>query len=395
MGICSVALSALALSTDGLHQAVPWTLWLLPVLALLSAYLYAKLDIPYDMSTASVIGLQRAGKPVPVKLALAVPIGMALTLAGGGSVGKTAAAMQMGGALASGLARVVGEKESCRALILCGAAAAFSALMFTPIAAVVFVLEIARMPKKHLLDPRMLCIPLASGISYAIALQFNVGRLWTPGLPVPALSDALWQTVLLGVACAAAGAAFVLLMKFLRTLSVAFVHSVYLRAAAGAAAVIAVTLLSGTSAYAGTGATLISEVLGGGSVPGWSFAWKIVLTALCLGVGLKGGAIMPSFCIGVCLGFSLGSLLGVSPEFMAAVGLVATFSACTRSPLAGAVLGIEAFGLAGAPYFLIATFLTLLTSRSCSLYENSNWMLPFSWARREADGTDALDGKGE
>jgi len=391
-GLGAVALSLLANGAEGLHRQFPWTLWLLPLCGALGALLYAKLEIPFDMGTVAVIDHQRKGTRISAKLAPAILLGTALTLLGGGSVGKEAAALQLGGAAGSGLAVVADEGESSqRTFILCGMAAGFSALMFTPIAATIFVLEVSRMKARELLSVRTLCVPLSSAVAFAVASFFGVGRLWTNDIAVPNLPDQLMETAVLTLLCAFAGIAFVLLLKLLRTACVTFLKSPYLRIAIGSALVIALTLFAGTDAYSGTGAQQITTALAGGTLPLDAVEWKLALTVICLSFGFKGGEIMPIFSIGACLGSTFALLTGGPVAFMAALGLVVLFSTCTRSPVAATIIGIEAFGWAGAPYFLIGAFLSSLLSRHFSLYDTDNWMLDVAWAQRTDLFGDLID----
>jgi H+/Cl- antiporter ClcA len=386
-GFGAVLLSALANGADALHARYPLTLWLLPVFALASAWLYRRLDMPFDIGTLSVIKAQQSGARVPVRLACAIPLGTALTLLGGGSVGKEAAALQMGGAIASGLSDMAEEGEDARStFLLCGMAAAFSALMFAPVAATLFVLEVSRMKPSRLLSPKTLCVLLSSAVAYSVARFFNVGRLWSFDIAVPPVQNVLLEVLTLSVLCAFAGLAFVLLLKTARTVAVSFLGNPYLRVLVGSGIVIALTVACGSSDFSGTGAALIEQALAGDSVFGWTFAWKMALTVVCLGFGLKGGEIMPVFCIGACLGSAFGFVTGTPYACMAAVGLVGLFAACARCPLAAFAIGVEAFGWSGAPCFAVAAVVAMLAAHAGNLYDGFSWTLDVPWAHRDDDG---------
>lgn len=85
------------------------------------------------------------------------------------------------------------------------------------------------------------------------------------------------------------------------------------------------TLALGTKIYLGTGETLIEQAIDYGTAGPQDFVLKLLLTALTLGAGLKGGEIVPSFAIGATFGCVVGPLLGLSPSYSAAIGMVAPF----------------------------------------------------------------------
>ena len=110
---------------------MPQTAALLPLLAAATVLLYRVLSLPPDIATVTVVDESRKGRFVSWKIAPAILLGTAATLVGGGSVGKEAAALQMGAGISSALSRFVGtDEDEARVFALCGMAAAFSALMF-------------------------------------------------------------------------------------------------------------------------------------------------------------------------------------------------------------------------------------------------------------------------
>ena len=128
----------------------PWLLFALPVLGIASILLYRLLRLPVDLATDTVVGNMRKNRRVPAALTPGILLGTCLTVAGGGSVGKEAAVMQMGASLGSTVGRPFrlrairrqrqGEGELEGYAAACGMAAAFSALFFAPIGSTVFVL---------------------------------------------------------------------------------------------------------------------------------------------------------------------------------------------------------------------------------------------------------------
>ena len=99
-----------------------------------------------------------------------------------------------------------------------------------------------------------------------------------------------------------------------------------------------------------------------------AFLIKMVLTALTLGAGFKGGEIVPAFFVGSTFGCYYGGFLGLSGSFAAGVGMVAVFCGVTNSPLASVLLAYELFGGEGLPLIALAVALSFLLSGYSSLY---------------------------
>lgn len=372
-GAASILLSLAAIGAEALHGLSVWTYAALPVMAMGSVWLYRVLNVPFDMGTPRVIDEARQGRAPSWKIVPAIFLGTASTLIGGGSVGKEAAALQMGAGIAS-LAGSVSPDER-RTLALAGMAGAFSALLFAPIAAFFFVLEVAHMPLRRLLELRPACIALASLVAFGIASALGVGRIWQGPIYVAPFSSSVLDVLVVSFMCAFTGVAFVLLLKLARTAAATFLSGDIARVLIGACAVVAFCALTDASQFSGTGAEQIYAAIAGEYFWFDAVTWKILLTIGCLAFGLKGGEIMPVLCIGALLGSALGGVCGADTSFCAAVGLVALFCTCGRCPLSACALGIEMFGLAGAPAFALAAAASVLAGSGMSLYQGANWKL--------------------
>ena len=102
----------------------------------------------------------------------------------------------------------------------------------------------------------------------------------------------------------------------------------------------------------------------------WAFALKLLLTALTLGAGYRGGEIVPTFFVGATFGCAVAPLLGVDPGFGAAVCMIALFCGVVNCPLASIFLSVELFGSEGLLFFALACALSYLLSGKFSLYSS-------------------------
>ena len=133
---------------------------------------------------------------------------------------------------------------------------------------------------------------------------------------------------------------------------------------------IAVTLLLRTDEYMGSGAELIAKAVETGQTDTFAFLWKIILTALTMRAGFRGGEIVPSFCVGATFGCVMGNLLGLSPSICAACGMAAVFCGVTNCPITSILIAFEMFGFRGVSFYLIAVSISYAASGYYGLYKN-------------------------
>lgn len=353
------------------YAAHGWLGWALPLAGLLTLGVYHALRVEWGASTAGVIDQARGRGEVPAALAPAILAGTCLTVAGGGSVGKEAAALQLGGALGSlvwGRATeslrawrtgegLDGGALSRAAFVRAGMAGAFAALFYAPVAAVLFVCEVTRLRVR---PATVAPLALAAACGAAVARLFPAGLLWHALQPQAMPVRRLAGTLAVALACACAAFAFCRLLALARRLwptrEAGARRAEGLRArvcdvlcrpwahmALGGLAVAAVAHLAGLGAYAGTGDVLMRAAFDGNAQPG-DFLAKAALTLLVLGSGFKGGEIMPVMAVGASLGCVVGPLAGAEAGPCAALGAVCMLGACTNCPLAAVALAVEAFG---------------------------------------------------
>ena len=369
----SIVLSIAVDFAGRLSARFAWILLVLPVLGMLSVLLYRALRLPAHLATDTMVDRLRRNDLVPPSLAPGILAGTFLTVLGGGSVGKEAAALQMGaslGALVGRPFKLAPVRRGASAIPLgyaaaTGMAACFGALFFAPLGSTMFVLELARFDRavaRHV--PTLL---VASFAAFGIARATGIGDV-IPGVAVPPLSWSLVaQCVLVGLACGAAGTVFGTGLRLARRVVRHRIGRPLIAAAAGGLLFAGIVLAFGWQAFEGTGMPLLRGALAG-HAGGADFAVKAALTVLALGFGLKGGEIMPMFTVGALLGCALGGLTGAAAPFSAALGLAAFFAAASRCPLAALLMGAEIFGLAAAPYLALAVVVAYAGSRDVGVF---------------------------
>ena len=100
----------------------------------------------------------------------------------------------------------------------------------------------------------------------------------------------------------------------------------------------------------------------------------MVFTVISVGVGFKGGEIVPTLFIGSAFGCVFGGVLGLDPGFAAALGMIGLFCGMVNCPVASIIMSIELFGSAALPYFAIVCVLSFMLSGNFSLYRQQDFV---------------------
>lgn len=346
----------------------PWLLFMMPVAGLLIVWCYKAAGLENDSGTDLIIASARGGERPKFKNAALIFIGTALTHLTGGSAGREGAALQIGGGVAATLGKLFRLGEgNMNLIIMCGMSGVFTALFGTPLTATLFSMEVESVGvlQYSALFP---CL-LTSLVSLGVVGLFHVEPEGYALLGLPELG---WASCLrvgaLAVLCALLSILFCVLMHFTAHLYKKYIPNQYIRAVAGAALIVLLTLLEGSGDYNGAGGGIIELATEGELHTPVAFLFKMVFTALTLGAGFRGGEIVPTFFVGATFGCAAAPLLGLSPAFGAAVGLVAMFCGVVNCPVASMFLSIELFGGQGLLFFALACALSFLLSGRFSLY---------------------------
>ena len=348
---------------------LPWLLYLLPVGGVVIVWLYHRLGQSSSLGTDKLFTSIQNRTAVPVAMAPLIFVATFLTHLLGGSAGREGAALQLGGSLGSDVGRLLKlSEDDRRTLTMVGMGALFAALFGTPLTATVFVMEVLCMG--HMVYSSFVPCIVASLTAFGVSLLLHMEPEGYTLSVVPGLN---WFSALqvtgLAALCAALSVIFCAVMHISGHSFKKWMKNPYVRAIAGGAAIIALTLLVGTRDYNGAGAQVIERAIEGEARP-WDFILKLVFTAITLGCGYKGGEIVPTFFVGATFGCVVGPLLGMNPGFAAAIALVATFCGNTNCPVASVFLGIELFGGQAVPLFALACAVSYMLSGYSSLYHN-------------------------
>ena len=351
-----------------MRESHAWLLWLLPVGGVIIAALY-KVTKMEAKNTNAIIDSVHLGENVPAMLAPVIFIATVITHLCGGSAGREGAALQIGGGLGSNIGRLFGlDEKDIRLATLCGMSAVFSALFGTPLTATLFALEVISVGVFYY-SGLVPCL-VSSVVAFGVTMLMGISPTRFIIVMLPLTANLIWRVAILAVICAAVSSLFCVAMHAAEYYIEKWLPNTILRAAAGGAVLIALTLLVGSTDYNGTGMNVIKAALEHGSAHPMAFLLKILFTAITLSCGFRGGEVVPTFFIGATLGCVVGPLLGIPAGFSAAVGLIAVFCGAVNCPIASVILSVELFGAGGMAYFAAACAISYVLSGYCGLYSS-------------------------
>jgi len=105
-------------------------------------------------------------------------------------------------------------------------------------------------------------------------------------------------------------------------------------------------------------------------VPLLPYDWfgKLVMTALTLGVGFKGGEVTPLLFVGATLGNALSTILPLPLPLFAAIGFVGVFAGAANTPIACTIMAMELFGPGVGVFAALACFASYAVSGHRGIY---------------------------
>lgn len=270
-----------------------------------------------------------------------------LTIASGQSVGREGPGIHLGSTTGS----LIGQRlklpnNSTRILVGCGCAAAISANFNTPLAGVVFAMEIVIM---EYAVASFIPIILAS-VAGAVMSRIFFGS--DPAFIIPASMDvqSLWEMpyfLLLGFICGVIASLFIMLTSQVRRASKEW--PVWIKTTVGGTSVGVIALVA--PQVMGIGYDTVNASLQGDlliTILALSLAGKFIATIICSGLSMPGGVLGPTLFMGAMLGGLLGSVgnlvfpsLSSDSEFYAIIGMATLMSAVLQAPLAGLMALLE------------------------------------------------------
>jgi len=364
-----------------------WLIFLLPIAGILISWLYKYFGKNSDAGNNLIIDeIHKPGGGIPTQMTPLILCTTLLTHLFGGSAGREGTAVQMGGSIAALFAKWYNlHHEQKRILLMCGMSAGFGAVFGTPVAGAIFALEVLTSGRIKY-DALLPCLAAsiianitcsACGIhhtQYTIAFSESVIKFISP---IAFNMVLLLKVVIAGIIFGLAGFLFAELLRIIKTKSQQLVPIKWAIPILGALLVIGISYALGSFDYLGLGVTnpnakgvsIVSAFRTDGATY-LSWFWKLLLTAITLGMGFKGGEVTPLFFIGATLGNTIAMISGSPVDLFAGLGFIAVFAGATNTPLACTIMGIELFGSENMIYYAVACFTAYYFSGHSGIYQS-------------------------
>ncbi|MFG0258622.1 MAG: chloride channel protein [Phycisphaerales bacterium JB043] len=407
---------------EGLHMRLPlWALVVVPMAGALVTgvliHLFASEARGHGVPEIIDALYRRAGQVRP-RITIIKALTSASTIGSGGSAGAEGPIVQIGSAIGSNMARVLGvSRDQTGTLLGCGAAAGIASVFNAPIAGVFFVLEILlRDFSLRTFTPIVIASVFSAAVTQAVLGENEALFAVSQSLMKYTFTLAeLPGYLVLGIVCGLVATAFIKLLYKAEDLSAGLrVHPVF-KPVLGACVMGVMGLVyvgvvhneeSGHSlpAFYGNGYDSIRELLNPSTyapadaamdtfqpivgfleadapalvqttlgVLALLLVCKLVATCLTLGSGGSGGVFAPSLFLGAVTGALFGVLLdriGIipsngSPAAYALVGMAAVVSGTTHAPLTAILIILE---ITRDEYVLLPIMLAAVMSTAIARY---------------------------
>ncbi|MHC8950098.1 chloride channel protein [Sphingobacterium hungaricum] len=358
------------------REAHLWIIGFLPLAGMLMVFAYKKWGKGTEKGNDLVLeAYSNSYTNIPLRMAPMILFSTLVSHLFGASVGREGTAIQYGASISNQFIRLFSfTKEEKRTLVLIGIASGFASLFGTPWAGTIFALEVVRAGKFRW--KAIVPILLTSFLANQVCLVWNAHH--TSYSAISNLPDEWLKTLAYSLGAGVLfGLAAMLFVYFGKLFKKAFGYfaNPYIAPIIGGLIIILSVYALGSSKYIGLGIPTIKDAFAV-QLPTYDFLIKIILTTLCLRAGFKGGEVTPLFFIGATLGNALFLFIPLPMDLLAGLGFVAVFAACTKTPLACTIMGIELFGMEPTLYFAAACFVAYYVSTSYGIYQQRH-RLPY------------------
>jgi CIC family chloride channel protein len=351
------------------ESLAPWLRVLVPAAGCALAAGLAAL-IGGERSMAEIMeAVAASGRRISVRAALGKAGASFAAISSGGSLGREGPLLHFGAAIASSVGRWVRlDPRRVRTVIAAGTAAGFAAAYNTPIAAVLFVVEIvAGSTALELAMPALIAVTIATVLT---RWALGPGPLYGLRTFTLAARSELLGYLALGIVTGSGGAGFIALVGLGRR---GFARLPLPPAARGALGGLLVGLCALRFAeVTGNGYEVIQLMLEaryGVAMMALLMVVKAFGTTATVGSGSPGGVFTPSLFLGAAMGGIVGAAARTVwhangfPGGYVLCGMAGAIAATTRAPIMASVLGFE---LSGDYAIVLPLFITTAAATAVS-----------------------------
>jgi H+/Cl- antiporter ClcA len=372
---CGIASGVFLLLLDGVTStrlSHPRLLLLLPLGGLFVGWAYHQFGKSVEGGNNLIIDeFHDPQAVIPFRMAPLVLLGTLVTHLFGGSAGREGTAVQMGGSIADQFTQFFKmNRDERRTLLMAGMSGGFGSVFGVPFAGTLFGLEVLAIGRLHLWG--VVECAVSAFIAHHVTLALGVHHTEYPRLltghhlSIVSVSSAIGAGILFGLAARL----FAFFSDQISKFSKSKIPLLPVRVLVGGLIVSGVYLLVPIATrYSGLGVPILVESIKA-PVPLYDWFGKLILTALTLGVGFKGGEVTPLLFVGATLGNALSGFLPLSLPLLASMGFVAVFAGAANTPIACTVMAMELFGPGIGAFAALACFASYAVSGHHGIYHS-------------------------
>ena len=355
-----------------------WYFWFLPFALPLSSVLIDRYAPEAEGYGARVIeAIHKYSGKIPFLVPPVKFVATILTIAFGGSAGKTGPGVQIGAGLASLFASLLRlHPEDRKQLVMCALSAAFSVIFGAPLAGAIFGIEVLFIGALFydMLFPAFIAGLTAYKTASLLGISYPTYRLSAfPDFSSIFLGKLVLSGILFGLCALCLIEILRLGEKICRWLPMRKLFKGVL----GGIALIILTYLS-SEQYLGLGIEVIEQCLQGIRIFPAAFFLKMVFVTITLNFCGSGGIVTPILFIGATLGNTLGYMWGEDLGFFTAIGMVSLLAGAANTPLTASMLAIELFGDGITLYAVVTCLTSFLMAGHRTVYPSQVLLFPKS-----------------
>lgn len=301
---------------------------------------------------------------MPIKNVLTQFLGASISLISGHSVGREGPSIHLGAGSASYLGtRLELPNATIRTLVGCGTAAAIAASFNTPLAGVIFAMEVVMM--EYTIIGFIPVIVASVGATTVSRLVFGDDPVFViPTLTLGSLAEIPYMLVV-GLFIGSLASVFIRSLLFFT----GWLSALQIWQRAGIAGLILGGLGLLLPEILGMGYDTVNKAMLGQLSLGLMLGilvLKLLATTACLGLGMPGGLIGPTLVVGATAGGTLGLVAQyffgdqvASHGFYALIGMATMMGATLHAPLAALITILE---LTANPHVILPSMLAIVTA---------------------------------
>jgi len=316
---------------------------------------------------------------LPVRNAVVQFIAASVALLSGHSVGREGPSVHLGATAGSALGRILRiPNNGVRILIGCGVAAAIAAAFNTPLAGVIFAMEVVIM-EYSVIGFTPVIIAAVSATTLSRITLGDDSALSVPAFSINAVHE-IPIVVIMGAIIGCLSALFIQLTLFTSSLfskQVIWVRTLIAGVITGTIALLLPQIMG--TGYDTVNHVLLAQISMGGVI--LLAIAKVLTTATAIGLGIPAGLIGPTLFIGAAAGGAIGFITSaLFPEtagsgVYAILGMAAMMAATLQAPLAALIYLLEltanqAIILPGMAAVISASLVTRVVFKKSSIYRH-------------------------